>query len=676
MNAKRLLRIAAAAGGACAAVTGAQILIRSLDRPLPDLPERAAPGGRPPDSPYTDEDLIELYLCLRSSGRKDEASSAFLPEKSGRSFDDAQIVGILSLKTEYIARRFDCSDFHLQFLFRIFRDCGAVLPAAAKELIKDTFLGFRYFMDEPGQDSMCFWSENHQILFAAAEYLAGEQWPAEVFTNSGLTGSQHAAKARVRLMAWFAQRERWGFCEYLSSNYLLEDVAALSGLISFSGDREIALRASGVMDLLWTDVAAACVGTRFTPASSRLYANNKAGSLNGCSILPCINALWGKEALAAALADPELREEEKDEHRRAFAVRPRSMAMNFIALLDSGLYVLPDRIRELALAPGPVNMYLHRGLSPRDLVREDLVGQDPPRIMAQFAAECFTNPEVVDNTAEYFRTNRMLRNSFVYYFKYLDVFPFCLIEPRILASLPGLMPNGVALGSADIAIYRTKRYCLTTLCAHCVGSCGSQEHIWSADIGRDLALFSTQPARDGGYSASPGYWTGNGRQPMSVQDRNVNITIYKLPAGLRPLEFHIARMTHLYMPVCFYDEFEKHENIVFARKGGVFAAVMSDGAMSFRPYCRESAAAFGRARSPEGDDERYIIKGPFDLCRFGGEYHCYVTELSDIDSETYEDFKRRVRANPVSFGRGSVVYKTSGRTVAARYTAERSQASQ
>ena len=35
---------------------------------------------------------------------------------------------------------------------------------------------------EPGQD-MTYWSENHRILFAAAEYLAGQFWPDEMFIS-------------------------------------------------------------------------------------------------------------------------------------------------------------------------------------------------------------------------------------------------------------------------------------------------------------------------------------------------------------------------------------------------------------------------------------------------------------------------------------------------------------
>ena len=42
-------------------------------------------------------------------------------------------------------------------------------------------LSFKYWPDEPGIDSMCTWTENHQIMFAANEYLAGQLFPERAF---------------------------------------------------------------------------------------------------------------------------------------------------------------------------------------------------------------------------------------------------------------------------------------------------------------------------------------------------------------------------------------------------------------------------------------------------------------------------------------------------------------
>ena len=49
-------------------------------------------------------------------------------------------------------------------------------------------LNFRYWIDEPGNDVMWFFSENHALLFHICQYYAGTLYPNEVFTCSGRTG--------------------------------------------------------------------------------------------------------------------------------------------------------------------------------------------------------------------------------------------------------------------------------------------------------------------------------------------------------------------------------------------------------------------------------------------------------------------------------------------------------
>ena len=43
---------------------------------------------------------------------------------------------------------------------------------------------------------MCFWSENHQIMFHSDEYLAGQLFHDRTFTNISEPGSWHVEKAR------------------------------------------------------------------------------------------------------------------------------------------------------------------------------------------------------------------------------------------------------------------------------------------------------------------------------------------------------------------------------------------------------------------------------------------------------------------------------------------------
>ena len=89
---------------------------------------------------------------------------------------------------EYINSQYDCSDFDLVNLIRIIYEYGDKIPKETKSKIDSTLLNFRYWWDEPGENSMCYWSENHQILFTSAEYLAGQKYSDIVFLIVGLPG--------------------------------------------------------------------------------------------------------------------------------------------------------------------------------------------------------------------------------------------------------------------------------------------------------------------------------------------------------------------------------------------------------------------------------------------------------------------------------------------------------
>jgi len=136
---------------------------------------------------------------------------------------------------EYIRNEYDCADFRLVNLIRILYEAGDRMPDSYRKQTQEVLFDFRYWWDEPGENSMCYWSENHQILFASAEYLIGQKYPDRVFSNSGLTGSQHVEKARKRILDWLEMRWNYGFTEFYSGTYYVEDIAALINLIDFAG---------------------------------------------------------------------------------------------------------------------------------------------------------------------------------------------------------------------------------------------------------------------------------------------------------------------------------------------------------------------------------------------------------------------------------------------------------
>jgi hypothetical protein len=91
------------------------------------------------------------------------------------------------------------------------------LPDAYVDVLEERILGFKYWWTEPTSDDVIddqfYWTENHQIIFLANEYIAGQTFPDEVFTNSGMTGEEHMAHAEPLIHRWIELRARFGFSE-------------------------------------------------------------------------------------------------------------------------------------------------------------------------------------------------------------------------------------------------------------------------------------------------------------------------------------------------------------------------------------------------------------------------------------------------------------------------------
>lgn len=145
----------------------------------------------------------------------------------------------------YIDQRIDCSDFLMSGFIRLVKNYR--LDEELMETVRQTFLNYRYWMDEDGSDGMCFWSENHALMFYGAQMAAGHLYPDEIFTRSGRTGREQAAVGEARCRSWLTEVENYGFEEFISATYTSVTVAALLNLIDF-GPEDISMRAARVLD--------------------------------------------------------------------------------------------------------------------------------------------------------------------------------------------------------------------------------------------------------------------------------------------------------------------------------------------------------------------------------------------------------------------------------------------
>ena len=181
---------------------------------------------------------------------------------------------VIAESMQKINQRADCSDFDmaglLGMLYRYIDN--PAFPQELKRPLEECVLNFKYWMDEPGSDAMCYWSENHQILFHTCEILAGQLYPDQVFSNARQTGRWHRAKGERMALAWLRKRAHGGFREWDSNCYFEEDILALAHLADLAEDDQVREFAAIVLDKLLFTMALNSYRGAFGSTHGRTYA--------------------------------------------------------------------------------------------------------------------------------------------------------------------------------------------------------------------------------------------------------------------------------------------------------------------------------------------------------------------------------------------------------------------
>jgi hypothetical protein len=225
--------------------------------------------------------------------------------------------GVIADTCAFIAARKDCADFVIQGILRLlaWEQTGARLSARINALMKDTVLGFKYWVDEPGDTVMYMGSENHRFLFHVAEWLAGKLFPTEEFTNSRMRGLYHSTKGLMYITEWFRQRGRFGFDEWHSNSYYPVNISPLMNVYDFAsheGEQKVRQMAGAILDYVFFNLAADSFEGIFGTTHGRSYGINlKYPDLEGtspsCWLLYGTGSLsWGSDGMApVAMATSE-----------------------------------------------------------------------------------------------------------------------------------------------------------------------------------------------------------------------------------------------------------------------------------------------------------------------------------------------------------------------------------
>ncbi len=244
------------------------------------------------------------YLSLYGEGNSNRAMALLFTNG-----DKDEIERILRAQLDFINKRSDCSDFYISyfpFMIRHFGSSGLIRRETLDDMEK-CLLSFRYWHDEPGDDAMWFWSENHALMFHVSELIAGEMFPDRVFSNSGMTGKEKQEKAISMLRPWFDTFFREGFTEWNSPPYLPIDILGFASLYAQTENEEMRENARKALEYVFRLLAITSYEGIFSTTSGRTYLKELMGNYSNCpSFINWIGYGIGNESHAGKGSVPVL----------------------------------------------------------------------------------------------------------------------------------------------------------------------------------------------------------------------------------------------------------------------------------------------------------------------------------------------------------------------------------
>ena len=178
--------------------------------------------------------------------------------------------GILkSLKT--IEEKADCADFVFSPMLILIKRYKEYLSTELYNKIYNNIINFRFWIDEPGNDVMWYFSENHALLFHTAQFLSGQMFPDAVFSVSKNKGKVQEQIGKKRLISWFDSFFKFGFGEWNSATYIPIDLIGFFSLYELSEDIEIKNLAKKALDYVFELIAYASFNGILSTSYGRCY---------------------------------------------------------------------------------------------------------------------------------------------------------------------------------------------------------------------------------------------------------------------------------------------------------------------------------------------------------------------------------------------------------------------
>lgn len=466
--------------------------------------------------------------------------------------------GFLAGLAAVVDSRADLADHRLLLLLKSWFERGDQLPAPLRSTLRSSITGFRYSIDDPGTDSMCSWTESHWLAFAACEFLAGQIFAEDIFANDGQRGRVHRQRAALRLRVWLDDRFHWGFSEWLSSSYYAVDVAALTLLVDYAGDEELARRAGIVLDLLMLDMALHRFEGHFVSASARA----SAALLQHVADAPTqsiVDAAFGP-------AEPSL---DPHELGAIFVGRHR--------------YVVPGALVDIANNDDVFRIRTSQGLDIDEVHATLASDASHPRSTGAeqlpfwWSMQAFTAPETVNATLAKYTRAHLQDNDFLAQLDTLAKIPRPMRGAAL--RLAHSTSEGMAVQRGNVQTFRTPYYLLSSAQRYHPGEFGDQQHLWQASLPGGISVFGNHPVTRAMHTQSqpdsPMGWAGNGINPDIAQVDDVLLVQHDLRGRQGRFEGPRQLFNHIYFPFVDFDESRVGIHWVAGRRGGSYIGILS-----------------------------------------------------------------------------------------------------
>jgi hypothetical protein len=458
----------------------------------------------------------------------------------------------------------DTADFRMSSLLRtMYLDNKTnALESSFKLQLKNAILGFKYWFTEPNDDAMIMWTENHMILFHSCELLAGQLYPDETFTNSGMNGTQHVNHALPLVNRWLEWRAKFGFSEWHSDIYLEEDLMALLNLVEFAQDNDTATKAAMLVDILAFDFANNYFKGIYATTNGRTNDGKKVGT--SLTDLPSRASFAEFAWILLGIGHHEV---------------SGSSSMSAVALCTSDKYVPPPILEAIANATLDYNEHRERnGINIADGPSYGFGYESEDDLMFWWPMSTLAAGPVIEHTLNLMNTYDIDPNLIFEDELLLDLLKFAAdlygMSLSDVCSFLKEATQGVALEEANTYTYRTPYYQLSGAQDHQKGLMGMQEHIWQASLDEYATIFTNS---HGGFRGEDHV---GGFKPRATLYENIGVIQYDRLSQSLILEVVYAILefkdiTQAYFPRWAFNEVLQQDKWTFGRRVDGYVALYS-----------------------------------------------------------------------------------------------------